>query len=249
MKQFFKYLIIFLLFTYSPIYCQSFGISAGYGSLNMNEVNQDLDDFGDVFSSIGAFTSLPEEVTGGLYLEGNFKYPIGIFNLGISGNYISSSGNFNYSATDGSFEANYDASTVEVLGLFEIFIPLENSSFHPFVQLAGGVGFASAERLWDFRILNEQTVNLTAKNAVDGNYFAGRIKGGVQFVLQNIILEAAAGYRIANAGELIGDLIVNSSIGNNETVKNAPVEDMNGNAIEFDYSGFMLTAGISIVIL
>jgi hypothetical protein len=209
----------------------------------MSEVNRDLDGFKDAISSVVGLSSKPEDVTGGLFLEGNFKYSIGFFNLGITGNYISSSGSFSYNGVLGSLEENYDVSTVEVLGLFEILIPIEYSSFQPFIQLAGGVGFASAERLYDFRIIADPITNLGMKNTVDGNYFAGRIKGGLQFLLKNLILEVAAGYRIANAGELKG-----SYTENDVTFKDVPVRNLSGNPIEFDYSGFLLTGGISILL-
>jgi len=50
----------------------------------------------------------------------------------------------------------------------------------------------------------------------------------------------AAGYRIANAGELKGDYTVNET-----TLQNTTVNDIRNVAIEFDYSGFIVTAGIS----
>jgi hypothetical protein len=243
-----KRVIIFSLFIYSTILCQSLGISAGYGSLNMNDVNKDLNDFRNLFSVSLGLASARDNVSGGIIFGGNFKYPIGIFNIGIAGNYISSSSSF---SSSGIIEQNvavrlggsYDVSVFELLGLFEIIFPLKNSSFQPFGQLAGGVGFASAKRLYEFRIVTEPTESASMKNTVDGSYFAGRIKGGLRFVLQNIILEIAAGYRIADAGKLKG-----SVTGSGEDGKNKVVEDINGNAVEFDYSGFLITGGISIAI-
>ena len=237
-------LLTVLLFN-SLICCQSFGISAGYGFLNMNEVNKDLEFFQSLY--VGEIATSPNEITGGLFLEGNFKYGIGNFNLGITGNYISSSGNFSYSDTYGSYEGNYDVNTIEILALFEALILMEDSSIQPFFQLAGGVGLTSAERFGKYLYVTDP--GYSVKNTVNGNYFAGRIKGGLQFVLQNIILEIAAGYRIANAGELKGDLFFRDyMMGNDVTVKNVPVRDTRGNPIEFDYSGFLITGGISIVI-
>jgi hypothetical protein len=240
------FISFFSLFLFSSfIYTQSIGFSAGYGFLNMNEVNKDLELFQSLFTGVTA--TLPEEVTGGLFLEGNFKYGIRNFNLGITGNYISSSGYFSYSDTYGSYRGNYDVSTIEILALFEAVILIENSSIQPFIQLAGGIGLASAERFGKFVYHADPFYTVT--NTVDGNYFAGRIKGGLQFVLQNIILELAAGYKIAYAGELKGDHIEREYMfGNEWTVKNMPVEDINGKAIKFDYSGFLFTGGFSIVI-
>ena len=237
----------FSLFLFSSlIYCQSIGFSAGYGFLNMNEVNKDLEDSRNLLLSLGVYPSSPVEVTGGLFTEGNFKYDIGNIILGITGNYISSSGNFSYSDNYGSFEHNLDASTIEILALVEILIQKENSSFRPFFQIAGGIGLAKAERLIDYRYYSDPSFNFSIKNTVDGNYFAARMKGGLQIVLQNTILELAVGYRIANAGDLKGDYV--DTVDTGASFEDVSVRDSNGNDIEFDYSGFLITGGISIVI-
>lgn len=236
-------LIVFLFLSNNDIlFCQSLGFSLGYGITNMNKVNEDLEDSENIISSVGGITKSPDRVKGGIFLEGNFKYGLGNFNLGITGDYISSSGNFSYSDASGSFEENYEASTIEILGLLDITFPMENSTIKPFIQLAGGIGLASAEHLGDFVIFSDPSSNISVKNTVEGNYFAGRVKGGIGFVMQNIILELAGGYRIANAGELQGEHTENGI-----SVNDQPVRDINGNPIEFDYSGIFLSGGISIL--
>ena len=82
---------------------------------------------------------------------------------------------------------------------------------------------------------------LNLKNTVDGNYFAGRVKAGADYLIQNVMLEIAVGYRLANAGELKGDHVENGT-----TYTDMPVKDINGNGVEFDYSGFFVTGGVSI---
>jgi hypothetical protein len=235
----FSLLVYFLLYT-DVIFCQSIGISVGYGYLNMSSVNQDLKDTENLISGAGGYTNEPDEVKGGLFLEGNFKYSIGKFNFGITADYISSSGNFSYGDQSGSLKENYDVSTTEVLGLFEIIFPIELSSWQPFVQLAAGIGIANAERTIDFRIYNPSGY-LNLENKVDGNYFAGRIKAGADYIIQDVLLEIAAGYRLANAGELKGDQVENGT-----TYKDMPMTDINGSEVEFDYSGIFVTGGVSI---
>ena len=234
----------FSLFLFSSIvYSQSIGFSVGYGFLNMNPIYINIENSRNIISNFGRTASSYDEITGGLFLEGNFKYDVSNFNLGVTGNYMSCSGDFSYSNIGASFEENYDVSIIEILTLFEAVIPIENSLVQPFIQLAGGIGFVSAEYLNDIKYITYPSTSFSVKNIVDGNYFAGRIKGGIQFFLQNIILEIAAGYRIASAGELWGDHIENGV-----TVKNIPVKDSSGKSIEFDYSGFLISGGISIVI-
>ena len=240
MRQILLLLFSFLLIN-SIIYCQSIGISVGYGFLNLNEVNSDLQDSRDLISSVGGITSAPEEITGKLFIEGNFKIGIRNYNLGITANYSSSSGSFSYSDVSGSFEENYDVKTIEALALFEFLFPIDNSPVQHFIQLAVGIGMASADHLGEFILFSDPSANFSLENMVDGNYFAGRIKGGFQIALRNITLEMAAGYRIANAGQLTGNHTVNGV-----TIENMPLRDISGNPIEFDYSGLLLTAGVSI---
>jgi len=238
------FISFFSLFLFSPILnCQSVGISAGYGFLNVNPIHINLENSQNIISNFSRTASSYDEITGGLFLEGNFKYGVSNFNLGVTGNYISCSDDFSYSNIGASFEENYDVSIIEILTLFEVVIPIKNSLVQPFIQVAGGIGFVSAEYSSDIKYITYPITRFSVNNIVDGNFFAGRIKGGLQFMLQNIILELAAGYRIANAGELKGDHIENRT-----TLENMPVRDSSGNAIKFDYSGFLLTGGISIAI-
>jgi len=243
MKIYLLFNLIFFLLINSVIHCQSLGVSVGYGFTNMKHVNQDMEDSPDIISSFDEITPSPEDVTGGLFLEGNFKYGIEDYNLGVLAEYISSSGSFSFNNTLGLINKNYDVSTMEILGLFEILIQIEDSPIQPFVQLAGGIGIASAEHSGDFKFYEDSTINYNVKNTVSGNYFASRMKFGLQFVLQNIILEVAVGYRIAKAGELKGDLVENGI-----TFNDMPIQGNWGETVEFNYSGFILTGGISIML-
>ncbi|MBK7377921.1 MAG: hypothetical protein IPJ03_02775 [Ignavibacteriales bacterium] len=176
-------------------------------------------------------------------LKGNFKFSLGQFNLGMAGNYISSTGGFTYSDITGSVEENYEVSTIELLALLDIILGSQNSITKFFIQLSGGYGFASALHTANFKLYQDPSQNFDIEHDISGNYFAGRVKLGLQFQLQNIILEIASGYRIANAGVLKGDLTQNGI-----KYTNQPVNDISGNGIEFDLSGVLITAGISIQI-
>ena len=125
MKSIIIFSLLFFLFEINPVFCQSLGVSVGYGFLSMSEVNDDLQDTENALSSAGINTSDPDKISGGLLIEGSFKYGIGKFNIGVSADYVSSSGNFTYNDYSGSFEENYDVSTTEVLGLIEIIFPIE----------------------------------------------------------------------------------------------------------------------------
>lgn len=252
MKIYILFNMIFFLLISSLIHCQSIGVSGGYGFTNMKKVNREMEYSPMLYYFIGEITPFPEDVTGGLLLEGNFKYGIEDYNLGVLVEYISSSGGFSFNNTLGSINKNYDVSTIEILGLFEFLIQIEDSPIQPFVQLAGGVGIASAEHTGEFRFYEDPTINYSVKNTVSGNYFASRMKFGLQFVLQNIILETAVGYRIAKAGELKGELVENGTSFNDMPIlghwTTVELSDWGYEVVEFNYSGFILTGGISILL-
>ena len=221
-------------------------IGAGYGILNMTDVNNDLNDSQNLLNDLGLNTNSPDLITGGLFLEGSLKFIIDQFRIGLAGNYISSTGEFRYSDPEGSFEEKYDVSTIEITALFEVLLASKQSTVQPFLRINGGIGLASVDHIdhkGDFQIFESSEFTINIINNVSGNYFAGRVQGGVLFILNNVILELALGYRIANAGELKGDHIENGI-----TFENMPVRDVNGNAISFDYSGFLASAGISILL-
>ena len=183
------------------------GLSIGYGTLSMREVNDDLMESQNIFYAAGFKPKSPDNIDGGLFLEGNFKFGLGNFNFGVCGNYINSKGEFRYSDGGGLFYENYDVSTLEVLGILEILLPINETKLNFFMQIGGGVGMAKVGYDAEFRVYNNPANNFKVRMEVDGKYFSGRIKSGIKLNLKRIILEAGVGYRISNAGELKLSLI------------------------------------------
>ncbi|MBK7377922.1 MAG: hypothetical protein IPJ03_02780 [Ignavibacteriales bacterium] len=65
-----KYTLLIISFLlYSQTFAQSIGFNAGYGLLNLKEVNNDLKDTENILSSAGLITSEPDDLNGGLYAE------------------------------------------------------------------------------------------------------------------------------------------------------------------------------------
>jgi len=218
-------------------------VGVGYGALKMTEVNNDLKDSKNFIGELGLIANSPDLISGGPFLEASLKFIISQFRIGMAVNYIFSSGEYSYSDPSGLFEEKYDVSTIEITALFEIVFANKQSMVKPFLRVNGGIGLASAEHKGDFQIYGSPEFTVDVTNNVSGNYFAGRFQGGAQYILNNVILELAVGYRFADAGELKGDHIENGI-----KYEDMPVRDINGNAISFDYSGFLVTAGISILL-
>jgi hypothetical protein len=216
-------------------------VGVGYGALKMTDVNDDLNDSQSLLNEVGLNTDDPDLISGGLFLEGSLKFIISQFRIGMAVDYISSSGEYSYSDPSGLYDEKYDVSTIEITALFEIVFANKQSIAKPFLRVNGGIGLASAEHKGDFKIYGSPEFTFNVINNVSGQYFAGRFQGGAQFILNNVILELAVGYRLAEAGELKGDHIENGI-----KFEDMPVRDINGNGVSFDYSGFLASAGISI---
>ncbi|MFZ1279982.1 MAG: hypothetical protein WAR59_04040 [Ignavibacteriaceae bacterium] len=217
------------------------GLSIGYGTLSMREVNDDLMESQNIFYAAGFKPKGPDNIDGGLFFEGNFKFGLGNFNFGVCGNYINSKGEFRYSDGGGLFYENYDVSTLEVLGILEILLPINETKLNFFMQIGGGVGMAKVGYDAEFRVYNNPANNFKVRMEVDGKYFSGRIKSGIKLNLKRIILEAGVGYRISNAGELKGTYYEGD-----QKYEDLPITDINREPISFDFSGFLFAAGISL---
>jgi len=222
------------------LYSQSIGFSIGYGAVNMNSVNKYMEESKNAFSGIGIYSE-PDEVKSGLFLEGSLKYGIGNANVGILYDYISSSGSYRFNIPEASYQENFDVSTGELLGMLEFLFGNDSSMVKPFLKAAAGIGFASAEYNLDFQYYQDPAYNLTAYHPLSGKDFAGRVEGGLQFFIRSaLIIELAVGYRIADSGDLKGDQTVNGSI-----FSNVSLLDNDQAPVKFNYSGFLLRAGIN----
>jgi len=239
MYKFIKAAVIIL--SISPIISsQSIGVCLGHSFMNMNMINDVLERNESFFYDEGLSPEAPEEITGGFFFEGNFKYGVGIFNFGIEGNYLASSGRFYYGDDIGSFEEIFDVSSVEFLGLIELVFPSENTIVQPFIQAAGGIGIASVGYSGSLTSNYDPGYNYNLDGNQSGNYFASRFKSSLMFVFETLILEAAIGYRISNAGILMGDFVQNRI-----EYKNMPLRNQDGRSMEYNFSGVLITGGIS----
>jgi hypothetical protein len=227
-----KHLLIIILVFYSAYYinAQSLGVSAGYGLLNMKDVNDNYKNW--QAENPSDFQSM-KEVNNGLFFEGNFKYYLGEYNIGLTGNYIESSGEINLDLMGIPYTQTLNVSTIELLGLFEPVFSITETKLKLFIQLAGGIGFASAKREDDVTLIDASS-----------SYFAGRIKAGLLYDLKDIILELSLGYRFANAGEMKATVNI-PNLGDAGIIHDWTWQDIYGNSLKFDYSGLLISAGIS----
>lgn len=237
-------LTIMLLLLFHPsglLFAQSkttIGFSAGYGMLNMKEVNSDLKDTYQVLQSANIHASSPEEIEGGLFVDGNFLVRLEKISLGASVNYITGNGNLTYSDFSGSIEESYDASTIEIMGIIGTNVPF-NQTVSLSLRGYAGYGIASVNHIGRINFFASPQDNINVTNDVSGGYFAARIQGGIEILVEPLILNFSLAYRIANAGKLKGDMTENGISFSNMGIRNA-----RGGDIEFDYSGITFMAGI-----
>ena len=237
-----KKLNLFILLWFvlnNPFLCQSsVGFNAGYTQLKMEDVNNEF----NVYQDATPFTK-SNNISGSLFLEGNFKYTISPIIFGISSNYISSSGSFVFNMNGLKlYEEIYNVSCIEILGLLETAYEFNGSPLKLFIQLAGGIGLASAEQKEYLAAASVELPGIELNNNYGGNYFSGRLKGGLQYVINSLIFEFSFGYRFANAGKLELD----SSLPQPDYIQgiSSPYQ-VYVEELEFDYSGFLISAGVS----
>jgi hypothetical protein len=242
-------IIIILLFCNSTILIAQIqtymGFSIGYGILDMGEVNKDIIDTFQKIKTANIIASAPnirapepEEIKGGMYIDANLLMRFEKISLGASVNYIAGKGNYSYSDYNGSSEERYDASTYEFMGIIGTDIP-----FYRVIKLSfrgyAGYGLASAKHAERTHSIFSQDDNVTETNRVSGGYFCSRLQGGFGIFVEPVVLNFSIGYRIANAGRLVGEMIRND-------VKygDMGIENVHGSDTEFDYSGISFLAGI-----
>jgi len=238
-----SFLFILTSYTYSIAQVQTYlGIYAGYGMLNMKEVNDDLKDTYDAIRSFNIPISSPEDITGGLFLDGSLTFQSNKFLFGAEVNYISSSGNITYNDFTGSLEEKYDVNTIEFLGILGVKVPISELTSLVFKGYAG-YGLASVEHNAAFIFYSSPSDNIIVKHEVDGGYFSSRLQGGFDFNINPVVISISVGYRIANSGQLKGSLTQDGTSYDNMGIRNT-----RGNDIEFDFTGVTFMGGFQFLL-
>lgn len=240
-----NYLVIILMVIPVQLISQTnimLNFNAGYASVNMEDVNKDMEDTYDLLRTANINASKPEEVNGGLFVDGSFGIKINKLIFGVSASYINANGNITYSDITGSLEEEYKLSTIELMGFVGVNLPITEILSFEF-RGAAGYGLAKVDYTGAASFFNNTSQNINNEGELSGGYFSGRLSGGFVFDLSGVLLNTMFGYRIANAGELEGDFTENGL-----SVNDRPLYNVRGNAIEFDYSGIFFAGGISIIL-
>ncbi|MBD3408838.1 MAG: hypothetical protein GF419_01400 [Ignavibacteriales bacterium] len=236
--------IVCLVFLVAPIHAQTentsfnFGINVGYTELDMEEVNDDLIDNRNIFRSLGYVASSPEEIEGGLILGAEAFGVIEKFVTGVSGNYIEQKGRFYYSDYSGSFREEYLTRTIELTVFFGTRLPINENVYF---SLRGYVGYGMAEAEHVGEIKDYGSQPWTVKHDVEGGYITTRAQAGIVVKLTDVSVHFRAGYRMAKAGIMRGELVENGV-----TYDDRGVNNPDGGEIGFDYSGMFLQAGVAL---
>jgi hypothetical protein len=233
--------IFILLFCSDLLFAQTkttIGFSAGYGMLNMKEVNADLEDTYQLIHSLGVPAPPPKEIGGGLFLDGSVLVRLNNTSFGAGINYATGKGNISYTDYSGSIEESYDASTIEIMSIIGTSIPF-NQTVALSLRCYAGYGLASVSHIGRFTFFSSPQDNIDVTHDVSGGYFSGRVQGGVEMLVEPVILSFALAYRIANAGVLKGNMTRDGISYSNVAIKN-----VRGGDIEFDFSGITLLVSV-----
>lgn len=198
-------LIILLLLFNNNSYSQSrtsIGLNIGGAKLNMSEINDDMNEIYKLGRSDGLPISRPNEVSGALFLEGflSTKFKNNTL-IGFGVDYLSSSGKLTFTELgEGNLAKKYNVKTIELLGHIGVAIPINNTTSEVFFKLYGGYGFASALHTYIINLYSTQGIDYDSENDVSKGYFAARLQGGVEIILQQVGINFSLSYRLANAG-------------------------------------------------
>ena len=215
-------------------------IAAGYGSLAMDDVNDDLKATYELLRSEGIPVLPPGKYKGGFYLQGDCTARLGRGLFGLSVSYISSSGEVSYADISGTFSERYQTGTVEILGVAGFTIPVV-PDISVMIRGGAGYGFASVVHTGDLSVYDMPEYDLHVRHDVKGGYLAGRVNADVEFLFGSFGLDCGGGYRIAKAGVLRGTVAINGQYAVDQAVLNSQ-----GGEIGFNYSGFTATVGFLI---
>lgn len=240
------HIITLIMFSASFLLSQEIGIdfNVGYSKLKMKQVNQYLDnsasvDYGSLYNTIPAdYKTFGQPVS----IEFGVSARLSQFVLRLSGNYLSSSGWWESSDTMRTINHDVDVSTIEILASAGYNIPVYKTAS---ILLEGGIGygFTSSEIIYNTYAYHYNNELENRKHSLSGGYFTGRLRGGFEAKLKWLVLRFLAGYRFANPVVLKGDSMINGV-----KKENQPVIDNNGKELEFDFSGFYYTWGISVIL-
>jgi len=234
-------IISLCLFPYKPLMAQTkatIGLSAGYALLNLDEVNSDLKDSYLFLLSEDHHASSPDYVKGGSFVEGYFLVPFRKISLGASVSYVAGKGYIINVNTCGLFLESYDVSTFEIMGIIGKNIPL-NQTLYLALRGYAGYGTASVHHIGKLTSYVVSGPNLNVTHNVSGGYFASRIQGGLEILLERLVLSFYVAYRLADPGILKGDVLINGTGYGNRGIQN-----IHGENIAFDFTGITFIAGV-----
>jgi len=238
-------IIALIILSSSFISSQQIGIdfNVGYSKLKMEQVNQYLDnsasvDYGSLYRIPAKYQTIGQPVSFELGVSARLSQLV----VRLSGNYLSSNGSWESADTIRTINHDVDVATFELLASAGYNIQIYKTAS---ILLEGGIGygFASSEikYITKAHYFNNELEN--NKHSLSGGYFISRLRGGFEVELKWLVLRFLAGYRFANPVVLKGESIIDGV-----KEENQPVIDNNGNELEFDYSGFYYTWGITVLL-
>lgn len=256
MKKLVAIVVLLSFFGVSSFAVVNIGVSGGYASVAMTEVNSNLDDFAESLESNGLTTSLTK-LGHGLYA--NLDLGLGLIpflNLGARAGIlycfqgkISIEGDlsfFNSSLGTGTLSYTYDAMLIPIMGGLGLSVGLPGIPFSINAGVYAGYGFSIVSEGGNIKT---DSFDIPFKPVYNGGGFVMDAGIGFSFsMLPFISATLNIAYKIAKIPELkaTSDVSVGPPLNTTIVKKDDVLKGGDGKAIPIDYSGINVGVGINI---
>jgi len=247
--------VLLSFFYVSSFAVVNIGVSGGYASVAMTEVNKKIDFNASIYSGLSpAVTKLGNGLYGNLDL--NFGF-IPFINLGLrTGILYCFQGKITVDGTNfpllppGSFSVSetYDSILIPIMAGLGLNIGLPGIPFSINAGVYGGYGFSIVSLGYKIKVPSAG-FDLSAFPIYNGGGFVMDAGIGFSFsMLPFISATLNVAYKLAKIPEVkaTSDVNLGPPLGTSLSIKDKPLNDHDGNSLPIDYSGINIGVGINI---
>ena len=213
---------------------------AGYSFVNMQQINSVIREVGTLRQAVDPSGGAPELLSGGFYWDASLMLRMNRFLVGLGVSSMTTSGQTVYN------QAFYLSDELhgrvnEYFLLVGFRIPSEGALFLDLLA-GGGYAMAAMDYMGEYRDFFNASNRILRIHTLESGFFSGRVLGVAGMMIEMVNLNVAVGYRFADAGLMKGQYTINGQTSSGDE----PFLDFRGHEVKFDYSGVILSAGISV---